>query len=181
MSKYIELAKKLQALAERGVGGEQINAQKMLDDLMSKHSLSINDINTDAVRLHPFDFNKDEYSFKLLIQVMNAVLGIRRIKFKRPVNKKYTIVVECTESQSIEIEIKYALYWKAFKDEISILYDAFVERNYIYNPNITRDFAHYYDAQQQDKFARILNMKDSVISVEVHKSLESKNDSNKTN
>ena len=44
MSKYIELAKKLKALADRGIGGEKINAEKMLNALMKKHKISIEDI-----------------------------------------------------------------------------------------------------------------------------------------
>ncbi len=41
MDKIIELAKKLKALSERGEGGEKLNADRMLKDLMNKHDISL--------------------------------------------------------------------------------------------------------------------------------------------
>ena len=36
----VELVKKLRALAENGCGGEKINAQKKLDELMAKYGIT---------------------------------------------------------------------------------------------------------------------------------------------
>ena len=38
MSKYLELAKKLKALADKGVGGEKDTADRMLKDLMRRQT-----------------------------------------------------------------------------------------------------------------------------------------------
>jgi hypothetical protein len=44
MNKIIELAKKLKALSTQGFGGEKINAEKMLQKIMVKHNLTIEDV-----------------------------------------------------------------------------------------------------------------------------------------
>ena len=44
MSKNIDLAKKLKALADRGVDGEKTNAEAMLNSLMKKHNITIEEI-----------------------------------------------------------------------------------------------------------------------------------------
>ena len=44
MSKNIELAKKLKALADKGIGGEKSNAEAMLNNLMKKHNITIEEI-----------------------------------------------------------------------------------------------------------------------------------------
>ncbi len=47
MSKIITLAKKLHALAERGVGGEKINAEYKLKELCQKHNISLDDLESE--------------------------------------------------------------------------------------------------------------------------------------
>lgn len=44
MEKYIELAKKLKELADRGTGGEKVNAEQQLTRLMEKHGITLEDI-----------------------------------------------------------------------------------------------------------------------------------------
>jgi len=46
---------KLLKLAEQGAGGEKVNAQNILENLLKKHGFSISDIN---------DESNDFYSFK---------------------------------------------------------------------------------------------------------------------
>lgn len=43
-SKYLELAKKIKALADRGVGGEKINAAAMLELHMTRHGITMENI-----------------------------------------------------------------------------------------------------------------------------------------
>ena len=44
--KILEKAKKLKALADRGVGGEQINAKDMYEKYCAKHNISVNELNS---------------------------------------------------------------------------------------------------------------------------------------
>ena len=56
--KYIILAKKLKALADKGIDGERVNAQKMLDTLMRKHNLTITDIEGEKTDDYFFSLNQ---------------------------------------------------------------------------------------------------------------------------
>ncbi len=47
IEKHKAKARRLLELAKRGVGGEQENAQRMLDELLAKHGISIDEIDAD--------------------------------------------------------------------------------------------------------------------------------------
>lgn len=42
--KVLKLARKLQALSERGIGGEKVNAENQLEKLMLKHNFCMEDL-----------------------------------------------------------------------------------------------------------------------------------------
>lgn len=50
--KKIELMKKLQRLAERGVGGEKEGAQKKLQQLMKKYNIEESDLSLAGILYH---------------------------------------------------------------------------------------------------------------------------------
>ncbi len=176
--KYIELAKKLQALAVRGVGGEQMNAKDKLTALMAKHNISLDDLDEDKVRHYPFDYTEDRNSFKILFQVLTAVLNTKRVHYSRdkenPNAFPYRIFVRCSLSQSVEVEIKYNIYYKALQDEIDILYTAFIEKNYIFPSYLTPEFIHNLSPEEQSKVMRSKAMSDMVNKVEIHKNIQNK-------
>ncbi len=45
-----ELIKKIKALADRGVGGEKENAQKLLKELMQKYNINEEEISEDIIK-----------------------------------------------------------------------------------------------------------------------------------
>lgn len=58
--KKIELMKKLQRLAERGVGGEKEGAQKKLQQLMKKYNIEESDLSDDKLEDHEWKYHNDE-------------------------------------------------------------------------------------------------------------------------
>ena len=52
-----ELIKKLQALAERGVGGEKEGAQRKLEQLMEKYNISEADLSDEQLREHEWKYH----------------------------------------------------------------------------------------------------------------------------
>ena len=176
--KYIELAKKLQALAVRGVGGEQMNAKEKLSALMAKHNISLDDLDEDKVRYYAFDYTEDRNSFKMLIHVLTLVLNEKPVRYGRdkqnPNAFPYRIFVRCSLSQSMEVEIKYNIYYKALQDEIDILYTAFIEKNYIFPSFLTPGNMHDLSPEEQSRVMRSKAMSDMVNVVEIHKNIENK-------
>lgn len=80
--KKVELMKKLQRLAERGVGGEKEGAQKKLQQLMKKYDIEESDLSDDKLEDHEWKYHND-FELRLLKQTIYKVLGFvkGRLKF----------------------------------------------------------------------------------------------------
>lgn len=69
-----ELLKKLQALAERGVGGERETAERKLKELIKKYGIEEEELNED--KIIDFDFKyHSEWEKKLLRQLFYKMFG----------------------------------------------------------------------------------------------------------
>lgn len=135
MEKVLELAKKLKALADRGVDGEKESAQAMLEKLMAKHGITIDMIETPDIGDHQFLMEDKDYRFWR--QVVSSVLGKGYDVFVFPIDrrnrrklKRYQI--RCTGAQAIEIQAKFDFFKKIYEDEQEIFYSAFIQKNKLY-------------------------------------------------
>lgn len=127
-SKIIELAKKLKALADRGVDGEKENAAEMLGKFMEKHKLSLEDIEGEKKRRRRFKVLADQKIF--FNQICSNVLG-RNYRVESTGQAIYK-VVEVTDAEYVEILAKYEFYWKHYQKEQEIFYKAFIQKNQLY-------------------------------------------------
>ena len=59
MDEKKKLIKKLQELAERGVGGEKEGAQKKLEQLMKKYNISEADLSDEQLREHEWKYHTE--------------------------------------------------------------------------------------------------------------------------
>lgn len=128
--KLIELAKKLKALADRGVGGEKENATAMLERLMKKHGISLADIEGDQIRSHELKYSGKDKQF--CRQVISSVLGSLRGKvfeYKSSYSRAKVLIIECTEAEFLLIDAKIDFYWKAYQEELEVFYSAFIQKN----------------------------------------------------
>lgn len=121
---------KLISLAERGEGGEKENAQRMLDNLLKKHGLSVSDIVGDKQSLQWFKYGKGLFELRLLSQIIYAVCGSRD-KWKNT-RRRYVIGVKCSEYERVQIELRFSVYREALKKEFEVIYDAFLHTNKIF-------------------------------------------------
>ena len=132
MDKIILLAKKLKALAERGIGGEKINAETMLESLMIKHNLSFEQIQENEIITKIY--NVSEKYQRLFIQVIQTINPeIQTFGHRESRNKA---IVECTPSEAIELQAKFDFYKKAYESESKeherIFFEAFVQKNRLF-------------------------------------------------
>lgn len=93
MDRIIELAKKLKALSERGEGGEKLNADRMLRDLMEKHGISLSDIEDESTEMRLFHFKAKQH--KIFIQVAAMVIG-KDVQFFSCRGKRNALFIDCT-------------------------------------------------------------------------------------
>lgn len=168
MSKYIELAKKLKALADRGVGGEKYNAKKMLKALLKKHNLTMEDIEEEEVCLNQISVIKEQR--KLFHQIGYNVIGKKyyTIDVRR---YKNIMLIECTKAHAIEIEAKLNFYWKAYKEELDIFYHAFIQKNKIFAEDAD---VKPVKKEDKEKMERMLAMASTIKKSSFHKLLEKK-------
>jgi hypothetical protein len=133
MSKHIELAKKLKALADRGIGGEKLNAEKMLETLLKKHNLTIDDIEGEKTDDYFFKLNENEH--RLWYQIVKSVntdikcYGEFPKKDIKLFELKGNYCIKSTLSEYIEIEAKLSIYKRLYEEESDIFFHAFCTAN----------------------------------------------------
>lgn len=168
--KYIELAKKLKELAERGVGGEAVNARFMLDKLMKKHGITLDEIEEDLVSDHPI---KWEYSYlNLLAQVSASVIGEANI-YSKLHNKRTHYFIRCTPAQFIEIEAKARFYLDAFKKEQKRHFTAFVYANNLFPTNGSKVGKDEMTPEELAELRKALAMAENMDKHRYHKQIKS--------
>lgn len=134
MSKNIELAKKLKALADRGVDGEKTNAEAMLNSLMKKHKITIEEI--EGEKLMDFFFKIEKKDYKFLLQIIKHVnYGIKCYgEFPKKLIREHSYIkgnymITCTASEYIEIEAKHIFYKRLYNEEVAVFNKAFFKAN----------------------------------------------------
>lgn len=105
--KTIQRIKKLQALAERGVGGEKTTAQKKLAKLLKDNGInSLDELQKEEYEYTIFSYN-GKHEIKLLRQCMYKVMGAKsdRTAYK-PYGRRQKIGIYCTKAQKARREMR---------------------------------------------------------------------------
>lgn len=134
--KTLQRIKKLQALAERGVGGEKDTASKMLVRLLEKNGISsLEELETEQYEYTLFSYN-GKHEIKLLRQCIYKVMGAKsdRTVYK-PYGRRQKIGIYCTKAQKIEIELEFEFYRNVFYEELSTFMEAFIQAQKIFPPD----------------------------------------------
>lgn len=133
--KKIELMKKLQCLAERGVGGEKEGAQKKLQQLMKKYNVKEIDLSDEKLEDYEWKYH-NEFELRLLRQTIYKIMGKDGVNqmfcYRRGRGKKTIQGVQCTKAQAIQIGIEYEFYRDTWKEEQDFFYKCFVQKHRIF-------------------------------------------------
>ncbi|MCD8362809.1 MAG: hypothetical protein LUC98_07610 [Lachnospiraceae bacterium] len=129
---------KIQALAERGVGGEKTTAERMLRKLLAKNGISsLEELEADKeVQYYLFSYH-GKHEIKLLEQCIYKVLteaGDRTCY--RSHGKREKLGVYCTKAQKIEIDLEFDFYRKVFYEELEVFMIAFIQKQHIFPPDV---------------------------------------------
>lgn len=144
----LDKAKKIKALAEQGVSGEQANARKMLDNIMKKYSISDEDLDDDKETVF-FMIIKGHKCVDLFKQIAvlychtqkflylgnntNAVKKVRSMTTGyRP--KGANMAVVCTKAQFLELQYLYNMLQDSFNMHVEGLFYAFLDKNDLLAP-----------------------------------------------
>jgi hypothetical protein len=134
MEKIIALAKKLNELAKKGIGGEKTNAEEMLTKFLKKHNLTLSDVEGEKIEHHWFklDKRKDEQLFCQITHSVNRdikIYGEFPAKDVKRLQMEGNYFIDCTLAEFIEIDAKFNIYSKLYKEELNTFYHAFCTAN----------------------------------------------------
>lgn len=168
-SKIIELAKKIRAHAERGVGGEKVNAEAILAKFMVKHRVSLEDLEkTERVRE---EFRVKTESKFLLKQIMVMVLGSKAELYGLKRRPSF-VVASCTPSERLEIESLFEFYSEAFSNDLEIFKHAFIQKNRLYPRDGKVRMRAEMSSEELKRAEKVCEIADSLDKHQFHKQLE---------
>jgi len=127
---------KLLALARQGIDGERVNAQEVLDRLLTEHGLRVSDIEGDEEREFSFRYT-DKWDRKLAIQTVCRVLQRRTGLYSYGRSKAFYATM--TVAQSLEVDLTLNVYRKAFEKERERLWLAFIQKHRLFPPSPGED------------------------------------------
>ena len=126
----IERLRKIEALANSGKWGEQENAKQLLNALLKKYKLTLDDLSSEETIICKFSF-RDEVEEILLSQILYHITQKADLRGSHRRGSWSTLL---TRTQAIDARECYAHYRKEWKKECRKMMEAFVHKNRIYGP-----------------------------------------------
>lgn len=133
----LNMLKKLKELSERGIGGEKENAARMLEKLMKKHGLTLDDLAEEELKEIELEYHNEEEA-SLIRQVVYKVLGTAEAAqkaifvYRYGKGKRSKKLIKCTPSEAAEIILLYNFYRDLWETERAKLFEAFIQKNSIF-------------------------------------------------
>ncbi|MCD7955898.1 MAG: hypothetical protein LUG93_09160 [Lachnospiraceae bacterium] len=158
-----ELLRKLNALAERGVGGEKETAKKKLEKMLAENGISsIEELDEEKKEYFLFSYN-GKHEIKLLKQCVYKVLGAGdEIIAYHSKGTKQKIGYYCTKAQKIEIDLEFDFYRKAFYEELETFMEAFIQKQQIFPPDAPLMDTEKLTEEELRRYEKIVEMKGAI-------------------
>jgi len=135
MKNKTDLLLKLQALAERGIGGEQENAAALLEHLMEKCGISEEQLGEEVIIETEFKYWGD-LQLRLLKQIIYKVTGaldFYSFRYGHSGRKcRSSLGARCTKAQKIEIEFLFDFCNTLWVREQEAFFSAYIQRHRLY-------------------------------------------------
>lgn len=124
--------RKLQALAERGVGGEKANAQRMLEKLLARHGLTVDDLADERREIRWFPA-PTMFERRLAFQILAKVCNTDDPPAYRSKERPKQVGIKVNPSEAIEFELHYETLRKAMEEHFQDAFCAFVQANRLFS------------------------------------------------
>ena len=165
MDKYINLAKKIYTLSKNGVGGEKSNAEKILNDFLEKHNISIEDLENEELGDYFFNLEKNDYElWNQIVSKVNRTIkryGKFPIKAIKSLGFQGNYFITCTAAEYVEIESMYIHYKKLYKEELSVFFYAFCDANDLL-VNANENDSQELSEKEEEELIRAMKMARSI-------------------
>ena len=131
-----ERLKKLYALALRGVGGEKEQAQAILDKLLKKYAMTLDDLDDEVIQEYDLEYHGKEQD-RILMQTAYKVTddknAFNHLQYNHSGRACRTrLRVRCTAAQKAEIEFLFSFYVRLWEKEKEALLQAFFQKHRIF-------------------------------------------------
>lgn len=168
MSKIHDRMRKLLALAEQGEGGEKVNAKRMLEKMMEKYEITLDDLGVETKSIHYWNYDS-KHERQILFQTYCKVLDTDSISYYKGDRK---CGFELTPSQFVEMDLHYTILRRDLKKHIERAVSAFIQANRLFSnqPSEERE----YTLAELEEIEAMLRMVDSIAPSEVNPQLENK-------
>lgn len=120
---------KIKALAERGVGGEQANAAKILQEKLLEMNLTEEELND--IERSPYAFKVDAKYRQLFIQICGMLFGkdVRPYYYKGSERKQ---VINLTLLEFIQLDFYFDFYKKDYTEALKDFETSYIMANKLY-------------------------------------------------
>jgi len=160
--KVIEQLRKLLALSREGVGGERANAVALLEKLMNRHGVSLDELDDEAREIRWVEWRSRLLDKALLLQVIYAVTGSTGTWARH--GRPNWLGFECTVAQRVMVEVKYQAYSDSLKEELDHFFSAFIQKNRIFQESAPGAA----EVISDEELARLLAAMKAIRRTEVH-------------
>lgn len=131
----IELLKKIKALADRGVDGEQETAERKLALLMEKYGITEEALGAETSRRYDFTYHGKAQK-QLLKQIVYKVTNggfAYELRYTETGRKcKTTLGADCTAAEKVEIEFLFDFYTDLYERETAAFLRAFIQKHELF-------------------------------------------------
>lgn len=144
-SKAISLAKKLQELANRGVGGEASNAKLLLDKLVAAHNITLDDLEQEERHWCEYDIalKHQDLFWSIVFNVICDFDGT----YKQSSRSKRKISLNLTYAEQLELTAKFDHYVRNYDKQLAMFANAFIYKHKLF-PNRTPEYQAKLDAKR---------------------------------
>lgn len=163
-------------LAEGGIGGEKINAETFLQDLLDKYGLHIDDFREDEKIEYTIRY-RTVYEKKLMFAVLRKVCNRDTIEYRQQHGARSFILMELTKVEKAEYDYLWDIYQREMWKHMDAANIAFIQGNRIWAANpIDKDNSECKPPSKREKEiiekARALIM--TTKRIPIHRSIEGK-------
>lgn len=167
---------KLQALAERGEKGEALNAKRLLDQLLAKYGVSLEEIVEAQEEKQQYTFNVKEngYGFTLSTQCYFNVTNEIRMSYRQ--RRRY-VTVELTKMQYVELQALYDWHYKQLTKDMKRMQkeftEAYIQKHRLFGKHSDDNNEEERELSPEDlqRLLRMLNYMDSMEDTSYYKQI----------
>nr|DAU50071.1 MAG TPA: Protein of unknown function (DUF2786) [Caudoviricetes sp.] len=172
--KQRELLKKLQALAERGVGGEKEGAERKLKELIKKYGIEEDGLLEDKEEEFEFHF-KGKWEKKLLRQLFYKMFGLeyanKTYGYRYGKGSKSIYGINCTRAEGLQLQVEFEFYKSLYYEELELFQDAFIQKHKIFDLKDKPDDKEY-TIEEKQRIMRMCQMMEGMQNKSINPMIE---------